>query len=69
MKEPFTAMEYRIKLKNNLERIPGVKIPDERIEKRPNFEIGLLNDTTSFDIFAKTMTTYIEDIKVSELDD
>ena len=69
MKEPFTSIEYRLKLKNSLERIPGVKIPDERIEKRPNFEIGLLSDSKSFDLFAETMAKYIEDIKESEMEE
>ena len=66
LKEPFTATEYRMKLKNNLERIPGVKISDDRIEKRPNFEMGLLGDDTSFNLFADVMTSYIEDIKAHE---
>jgi len=66
MKEPFTSTEYRMKLKNSLERIPGVHIPDERIEKRPNFEAGLLNDNKNFDLFANAITSYIEDIKAHE---
>ncbi|MCL2603060.1 MAG: hypothetical protein FWD90_01110 [Defluviitaleaceae bacterium] len=66
MKEPFTSTEYRMELKNNLERIPGVYIPDERIEKRPSFETGLLNDSNNFDLFADAMTSYIEDIKAHE---
>jgi len=66
MKPPFTPAEYRLKLKNALERIRGVKIPDERIEKRPNFEVGLLNDDKNFKLFADTFKVYIEDIKISE---
>ncbi|MDR1052268.1 MAG: hypothetical protein LBP95_14650 [Deltaproteobacteria bacterium] len=68
MKPPFTESEYRQKLKASLERIPGVNIPGERIEKRPNFELNLLSDEKSFCLFIDTMKSYIEDIKVNELE-
>jgi len=68
MKEPFTSTEYRMKLKSNLERIYGVHIPDERIEKRPNFETELLSDSKNFELFADAMVSYIEDIKAHEAD-
>ena len=67
MKEPFATSEYRDKLKNALERIPGVIIPVERIKKRPNFELNLLTDDESLNLFIDTMRSYIEDIKASEL--
>lgn len=66
MKPPFTESKYRQKLKTALERIPGVNIPDDRIEKRPSFEIDLLSDENSFSLFIDTMKSYIEDIKASE---
>ncbi len=66
MKQPFTTMEYRQKLKTSFERIPGVSIPDDRIDKRPNFDVQLLSEDISFDLFMETMATYIEDIRASE---
>jgi len=66
MKEPFSSSDYRMKLKNDLELIPGVKIPDERIDKRPNFPVELLSDESCFNLFADAMKTYIEDIKAHE---
>ena len=66
MKPPFTAMEYRQKHKASLERIPGVRIPDSRIEKRPSFEAQLLSEAANFDLFMDAMKSYIEDIKASE---
>jgi hypothetical protein len=69
MKPPFTSSEYRQKLKSSLERISGVTIPNDRLEKRPNFEAGLLADAANFDLFIDTMKTYIEDIKTSETAD
>jgi hypothetical protein len=68
MKPPFTASEYRHKLKAALERIPGVNIPADRIEKRPSFELNLLADEKNLDIFVDTMKSYIEDIKKNEAD-
>ena len=66
MKPPFTSAEYRQKLKKDIERIPGVLIPDERIEKRPSFEVNALNDERNFNFFMDAMTTYIQDIKEYE---
>jgi len=66
MKEPFTSMEYRMKMKNNLEFISGVHIPNERLEKRPNFGMELLYDDKNFEHFSHAMITYIEDIKIHE---
>jgi hypothetical protein len=66
MKPPFTASEYRHKLKASLERIPGVNIPADRIEKRPAFELNLLADEKNLNLFIDTMQSYIEDIRASE---
>jgi hypothetical protein len=68
MKPPFNTDEYKSKLKNNLERIPGVVIPDERLKGRPSFEVGLLIDDTNFNLFSDSMKSYIEDIRDSELE-
>jgi hypothetical protein len=66
MKPPFTTLAYRQKLKTALERIPGVNILDDRIEKRPSFEVSLLSTPENFDAFIDAMKSYVEDIKESE---
>ena len=50
-------------LKNNLERISGLEIPQDRITKRPSFEVALLNNDKDFGLFIDTMKNYIDEIK------
>jgi hypothetical protein len=66
MKPPFDALEYRRKIKNALERIQGVVIPDDRIKGRPNFEVQLLANESSYVLFVEAMEMFIEDIKSHE---
>jgi len=63
MKPPFDTMEHRMNLKNNLERISGLEIPQDRITKRPSFEVALLNNDKDFGLFIDTMKNYIDEIK------
>ena len=67
MKPPFDALEYRLKLKSALEQIPGVRIPDDRLDKRPNFPVYQLATEESYALFINAVRAYIEDIEQYEL--
>ena len=67
MKPPFDDMEYKLKLKSALERIPGMQISDDRLGKRPSFPVNYLNTEENFGFFIDTMRAYLEDIKAYEL--
>jgi hypothetical protein len=66
MKPPFNEIEYRMKLKSALEKIPGVQIPDTRLDKRPSFPVDCLDTDENFTLFMDTIKAYIEDIKAYE---
>jgi hypothetical protein len=66
MKPPLDTMEHRLNLKNNLERISGLEIPQDRITKRPSFEVGLLKSDESFGLFMDSMKSYIDEIRKVE---
>lgn len=67
MKPPFNETPYRLKLKAELEKIPGVKIHESRLDKRPNFSVTYLSTDESFTLFINAIKTYIEDIKTHEI--
>jgi len=66
MRPTLNMVQQKNKLKHALERIPGVIIPNDRLDKYPSFPVKLLSDKANYDLFIDTMKTYIEDIKASE---
>ena len=66
MKPPFDTMDYRVKLREYIERIPGVRIPDDRLHKYPSFPVNTLADDNSYNLFVDAMRMYIDDIKKNE---
>jgi len=66
MKEPFDTLEYRKKIQSALSKIPGVNIPDERIDKRPSFPVDYLVKDENYKLFIDVIKAYYEDIKAQE---
>ena len=64
MKPPLNTPEQKAKLKAALEKIPGVHIPEDRLDKYPSFQVNLLNEKANFDLFVDAIRMYIEDIKI-----
>ncbi len=53
--KPFDEREKRLELRDRLQKIPGLEIPIEKIDKRPSFAMDLLADD---DAYAKFKTTF-----------
>ena len=52
--QPFDQLEKRKELQARLNVLPGVNLPDDRLEKRPTFQIAVLTDG---DAMAKCLET------------
>ena len=64
MKPGLDTDEQKIKLKNALEKIPGVQIPNDRLSKYPSFPVKTLIAQSNFDLFVSAMQMYIDDINL-----
>ena len=62
-KYPFNTDEKLHEIKEKLEKIPGVSIPESRLHKRPNFNANLLNTEEAMDTFISIFAEYIDEIK------
>jgi len=62
-KPVFDAIEKRKHLLDELNRIPGVNIPMERIDKRPSIPYPILKDASSLSQFLAIWNDYISQIK------
>lgn len=58
-KQPFTELQLRINLLNQLNKIKGVSIQEDQISKRPNFKLSLLNDEEELKKFQSVIVWYI----------
>ncbi len=60
---PFDSIEKRKELLEELNNIKGVKIPESKIDERPNIEIKLLQDNSEYERFIKIFDSFFEEIK------
>lgn len=60
---PFNQEGYRIELQRKLNEINGVKIPSEKLSKRPSFNIRLLKEESDLQSFLNTMEWILEEIE------
>ena len=65
-KPPFNSLGYRTNMKNALECISGVQIPDDKLDKYPSFLLNQLIEEKNFSQFIDIMRSYIEDAKEYE---
>ncbi len=59
----YEARSKRMKLLQNLNQIPGVNLPEKRIDKRPSISYSVLKDESSFKQFLKIWENYIDEIR------
>jgi len=57
----YMPEELRSKKKAELEQIPGVHIPEDRIDKYPSFDLLLLQDQKWLDVFISIFKCYLEE--------
>ena len=62
LKPPLDTYEKRKEIQHKLEEIDGVKIPDERLEKRPSFDWRLLQKNDSMEKFIRIYSSIISEI-------
>lgn len=60
---PFDDESKRLELSHRLNQIPGVIIPDDRIDRFPRFKISVLNDETAFGQFIETLNWIVKEIR------
>ena len=65
-KAPYDTPEKRLQLKEKLERIPGIVIPENRLTKRPNFKWDVLAEPEAMGAFLQIFREYIADVKEIE---
>jgi hypothetical protein len=57
---PFDDVELRRELRDRLNKIPGVDLPEAKLELRPGFPLELLTDEASRDVFTEALTWFYE---------
>ena len=63
VKPPFDNIDKRKKILDRLNEIKGVKIPENKIDKRPSFDIKLLKEKSEFDKFVQIYDWYFKEIE------
>jgi len=63
VKPPFESIEKRKKILDKLNEIKGVNIPENKIDKRPSFDIKLLKEKSEFDKFVQIYDWFIKEIE------
>ena len=63
MKAPYNTSDSRMKIKNKLESINGISIDENRINKRPSFELDMLSGEADIKCFVDVFKSIVEDIK------
>lgn len=62
-RSPYQELSRRVKLLHELNRIPGVSIPEDAVDRRPSIKYSVLKDGKSLDMFLGIWGKYIEDIR------
>jgi len=62
-KKSFTSIEKRIDLQKKLNKIKGLNIKDDKLDKRPNISINLLNEKSEFDKFVSIFDWMLNEYK------
>lgn len=60
---PFDALERRQELRDRLKRLPHVQIPDERLDKWPNFDVMALAAEEDLATFTNTISWVLQEIR------
>lgn len=65
-KEPFISIEIRKKLQNKFNQINGIHVPDNKLDKRPSFDLSVLKDENNMELFIDVFKFFIEEVKKYE---
>ncbi|WP_077212364.1 hypothetical protein [Bacillus dakarensis] len=65
-KEPFVSVEAKKGLKQKFETIPGLIIDEQRLNKRPSFDLSLIFNENHLKLFLEIYKEYIERVKEYE---
>jgi len=66
LKYPFNSSEWKYELKAKLERLPGIVIPENKLDKRPSFSWDVLKDPKALEQFLGIFEWYINELKTRE---
>ena len=58
VRPPFDDVELRREFLNRLNKIPGVDLPEAKLELRPGFPLELLTDAASREVFIDALTWF-----------
>ena len=58
VRPPFDDVELRREFLNRLNKIPGVDLPEAKLELRPGFPLELLTDASSREVFIDALTWF-----------
>lgn len=58
-RRPFDDVELRREFRNRLNKIPGIDLPEAKLELRPGFQLELLTDSASRETFMDTLTWFL----------
>jgi hypothetical protein len=62
-KAPFDDRNRRFELLTRINRISGVSIPEESLEKRPSIPLDRLSNVQSLQVFLGAMQGYVDEVK------
>ncbi|MDD2494268.1 MAG: hypothetical protein PHE29_03655 [Tissierellia bacterium] len=62
-KEPFISIESRQIIQNRFNQINGIHVPDGKLDKRPSFDLSVLKDENSMNLFIDVFKFLIEEVK------
>lgn len=63
--EPFSALTKRQELQRQLNLIPGIAIPDDRVEGFPSIELRTLADVQTRNAFLAVLEWVIDEIQAT----
>lgn len=64
-KPPFDEAAKREELLRRFNSIPGVNLPADSIDKRPNIKLSVLDDTANFDALTNILDWMVQEIETS----
>jgi len=63
-KRPFDAVSKRQELREKLNAVPGIAIPEESIERRPNVPLQVLTAEGALDRFLEVLDWVVSEIRL-----
>ena len=57
-RKPFDDPGLREELRQRLSKVPGVVLPEAKLELRPGFELSVLSDPTAREVFLEHLTWF-----------